>query len=148
MTWADALTALSVAAIALVLVAGGVAHVLLLQHLRRLLSDLSKLTQSFERDGRPALESLRKLVDDAEQVVTVVKSEVNGLANTSQGLRKRLERGANAVEDRLSDLSALLDVVQEEVEDTALDLAAALRTARGGGKWFRRMKRALLRRGR
>jgi hypothetical protein len=37
----------------------------------------------------------------------------------------------------------LLGVVQEEVEGTALDIAAALRTTRRGGKLFRRMKRAL-----
>ena len=107
MTWAEALTALSVTAIAVLLAISIVALALLLRDLRQLMSDLGKLTQMLDKDGRPALESLRTLVDDAGRVVTVVRSEVDGIAETSQGLRRRIERGASAVEDRLRDLEAL-----------------------------------------
>jgi uncharacterized protein YoxC len=138
MGWAEALTALSTAAIAVMLSVVCVVLVLLLR----------TLTKTFNQDGKPAIQSFRAMIDDATAVVATVKGEVDGLADTSKGIRKRAERAAASIEDRLRDIETLVDVVQEEVEDTALDIAAALRTTRRGGKLFKRMKRALLRRGR
>jgi uncharacterized protein YoxC len=148
MGWAETLTALSTAAIALMLAVACLAMAFFLRDLRRLMTDLETLTKTFGQDGKPAIQSFRTLMDDATAVVATVKSEVDGLADTSKGIRKRAERAATSIEDRLRDIEALVDVVQEEVEDTALDVAAALRTTRRGGKLFKRMKRALLRRGR
>ena len=88
------------------------------------------------------------MIDDASGVVAKVKTEVDGLVDTSKGIRKRAERAAVSIDDRLHDIETLVDVVQQEVEDTALDITAALRTTRRGGKLFKRMRRALLRRGR
>jgi hypothetical protein len=68
--------------------------------------------------------------------------------DSSKDLRARIRRATNAAEVRLSDLETLLDIVYEEVEDTALDVAAALRTTRRGAGVFAAMKRAFLRRGR
>jgi methyl-accepting chemotaxis protein len=138
MGWAETVTALSTALIAVMLSVVCVVLILLLR----------TLTKTFNKDGKPAIESFRAMVDDATAVVGTVKGEVEGLADTSKGIRKRAERAATSIEDRLRDIETLVDVVQEEVEDTALDVAAALRTTRRGGKLFKRMKRALLRRGR
>ena len=138
MDWAETVTALSTALIAVMLSVACVVLILLLR----------TLTKTFNKDGKPAIESFRAMVDDATAVVGTVKGEVEGLADTSKGIRKRAERAATSIEDRLRDIETLVDVVQEEVEDTALDIAAALRTTRRGGKLFKRMKRALLRRGR
>jgi len=138
MVWAEALTAISTAVIALMLAVLCVQLVVLLR----------TLTKTLNQEGKPAIQSFRAMVDDASAVVATVKTEVSGLADTSKTIRKRAERTAASIEDRLRDIEALVDVVQEEVEDTALDVAAALRTTRRGGKLFKRMKRALLRRGR
>lgn len=148
MGWADALTAISTAAIALMLVIVGLVSIFFLLHLRKVIAGLEALTKTLDQDGKPAIQSLRALIGDASTVVATVKTEVDGLAETSKGIRKRAERAAASIEDRLRDIEALVDVVQEEVEDTVLDVAAALRTTRRGGKLLKRMKRALLRRGR
>ncbi|MDJ0766733.1 MAG: hypothetical protein QNJ97_27420 [Myxococcota bacterium] len=148
MAWTDVLTALSVAAIAVMIAVFGVVAALFFRDLRRAIAEVSEIKKSLESDGKPTVESLRQLIDDASGVVSVIKTEVDGLADTSQGIRKRAENMAISVEDRLRDIEALIDVVQEEVEDTALDIAAALRTTRRGGKLFKRVKRALLRKGR
>lgn len=148
MGWAEALTAISTAAIALALIAASAGLPFMMRDLRNLLTILDALTKSLEHDGKPTIQSLKSLIEDASAVVATVRSEVDGLAETSKGIRKRAENAAASIDDRLRDLEALVDVVQEEVEETALDIAAALRTTRRGGKLFRRMKRALLRRGR
>jgi uncharacterized protein YoxC len=148
MGWAETLTALSTAAIALMLIVFGVVAVSLLRDLRKRLTILDTVSKTLDEDGKPAIKSIRGMIDDASGVVTTVKEEVDGLAATSKGIRKRAERAAASIDDRLHDIEALVDVVQEEVEDTALDITAALRTTRRGGKLFKRMRRALLRRGR
>ncbi len=148
MGWAEVLTALSTAAIALVLVGTCVALILMLREVRTLLVHLKAFAKTMEADGTPAIQSLRTMISDASGVVATVKEEVDGLADTSKGIRKRAERAATSIDDRLHDIEALVDVVQQEVEDTALDITAAIRTTRRGGKLFKRMRRALLRRGR
>lgn len=148
MGWAEALTAVSTATIAVFVMAVCVGVLFLLRHIRKLLSTLEDLTKTFEKDGKPAIQSVRGLIDDASSVMATVKTEVDDLADTSKGIRKRAENVAASLDDRFRDIEALVDVVQEEVEDTALDVAAAMRTTRRGGKLFKRMKRALLRRGR
>ncbi len=148
MAWTDVLTALSVTALAVMVAVFGVAAALILRDMRRAIGEISDIKKALESDGKPTVESLRQLISDASGVVSVIKTEVDGLADTSQGIRKRAENMAISVEDRLRDIEALIDVVQEEVEDTALDIAAALRTTRRGGKLFKRVKRALLRKGR
>jgi len=101
-----------------------------------------------EEEARPTLESARTLVTDSAAVVTTVRDEINALAKTSKNVRERVGDLADGVEDRLQDIEALVDVVYEEVEETALDVAAALRTTRRSISIGRAMKRAFLRRGR
>jgi len=143
MAWAETVTALSTALIAVMLVICGVGLLFFFGELRRLAAELRRLTGILDHDARPALLSIKSMVEDAGQAVTAVKSEVEGFAGTSKGLRDRVERAADAIEDRLLDLGALLDVVQDEVEGTALDIAAALRTTRRGGKLLRKVRRAI-----
>jgi uncharacterized protein YoxC len=130
--------------IALAVTIAGLALLPVLIEVRRLVPELRRLTENIDRETRPVLDSVRGLVGDASKAVATVRSEVDGLANTSRGLRDRVERAADTVEDRLLDLDALLDVVQQEVEDAALDISAALRTTRRGGKILRKMKRRFL----
>jgi len=144
MVWAEAVTAISTALLAVFAAIVGIGFLFAFAEFRRLTPELRRLAETLDRDGRPVMESLRSLVEEAGKAVSTVRKEVDGLADTSRGLRGRVENAAASIEDRLVDLDALLDVVQEEVEGTALDIAAALRTTRRGGKLFRRMKRALI----
>jgi hypothetical protein len=52
--------------------------------------------------------------------------------DSSRDIRRRIVRAADAAEERLTDLDALVEVVQEEVEETALDAAAAMQDVRRG----------------
>jgi uncharacterized protein YoxC len=148
MGWAEALTAVSTATIALALLGACVAVIFLLRDARKLIAELQSLTKKIDEEGKPAIESVRTMIADASTIMATVKTEVDGLADTSKGIRKRAERAAASIDDRLHDIETLVDVVQQEVEDTALDITAALRTTRRGGKLVKRMRRALLRRGR
>ncbi len=148
MVWAEAITAISTAIIALVVLGVGGMLLALQRDLRVLMRTLDRTVDHLDRDARPALDSARKLVDDASHLVSAVRSETDGILHSSKDVRKRMERLVDRTEERLHDLDALIDVVQTEVEETALDVAAALRTTRRGASVFRTMKRAFLKRGR
>jgi len=78
-------------------------------------------------------------------MVAGVREEVDQLVATSRDLRGRVSDAAGALDDRVRDLEAVLDVLQEEVEETALDVAAALRATRRGASLLRGLKRVFLR---
>ena len=117
-TWVAVVTAVSLAIIALAALAVAVATASAALGMRASLRMLQGL-------AGPAL-------DDVRQLVGTIRAEVDGLAGTSRDLRARVVKAADAAAARLAELDALVDVVQEEVESAALDIAATLRTVRRG----------------
>jgi hypothetical protein len=83
------------------------------------------------------------------QLVGAIKTEADALVGASRDVRHRIVRAADAAEERLIDLDALADVVQHELEDTALDAAATMRDVRRGlsvWRWSRRLLKGKKRR--
>jgi hypothetical protein len=146
MEWPAVLTAVSTAAIAVLLALPAVASFLLFRELRRAVRALERFGDTVQREVLPAVQSARGVAEQATQIAAKIRGEVDGLVETSEDLRGRVKRAADATEDRLNDLEALLDVLYEEVEDTALDVAAALRTTRRGVSVIGAVKRAFRRR--
>ncbi len=117
-SWVGVVSALSLAVIALaalVVAAASIASALGVRTMVRLLEQLAG----------PA-------ITDVRQLIATIKGEADALAGTSRDIRLRIVRAADAAEARLSDLDALVEVVQEEVEETAIDAAVTLRNVRRG----------------
>jgi hypothetical protein len=99
---------------------------------------------------RSALKALRAFagpaIGDVRQLIASIKTEADALVGSSRDVRQRIVRAVDAAEDRLTDLDTLAEVMQEELEDTALDAAATMRDVRRGlSVW--RWSRKLLKRG-
>ena len=127
-TWVGVVSALSLATIALaaiVLAASSVISVL----------RMHVFVRALEQMAGPA-------IHDVRQLIGAIKGEADALVGTSRDIRERIVRTADAAEQRLSDLNALVEVVQEEMEDTVVDAAATLRNVRRGvslWQWGRRV---------
>lgn len=134
MQW-EALTAISVALLALMSLVLVVLAGMWLGRVRRLL----------DRDGQPLLQAARSVAEDAGKIVSQLRGEVEQIVATSRGVRQRVSGAAGSLEERARDLEAVLDILQEEVEETALDVAVALRATRRGTSVIRAVKRAFLR---
>ncbi len=108
--------------------------------------ELAELRQELS----PALASLNRLGSHGAEIVDLARGEVGELVATSRHLREDLECGMQRARERLADFEAVVEVVQEEVEDAALDFTAALRTVRTGTGVIGRLRRMILprRRGR
>jgi hypothetical protein len=130
-TWAAVVAALSLAIIALaaIVVAGSALATAL---------GMRAFLRAVEQLAGPALGDVRALIG-------TIRAEADAITGTSRDIRLRIVKAADAAEDRLTDLGALLDVMQEEVEDTALDVAATVRNVRRGLSVWRLGRRALQR---
>jgi len=136
--------ATSVMAVAVLVTFAGI--LVALRQLGKLSERMAHVVESLDRDARPALESVRRTADDASQVVHTVRDEFQALSGTSRDLRERVERTAASLEERFVEFDTLLDILQDELEETVLDVAALLRTTRRGTGLVRGIRRVFGRR--
>jgi hypothetical protein len=117
-TWVGVVSAISLVIIALAALVTAVALTLAALGVRAAVSALKAF-------AGPA-------IADVRQLIASIKTEADALVGASRDVRQRIVRAADAAEERLTDLDALAEVMQEELEDTALDAAATLRNVRRG----------------
>ncbi len=85
---------------------------------------------------RAAVRALRGFagpaIADVRQLIGSIKIETDALVGTSREVRHRIVRAVDAAQERLTSLDALAEVMQEELEETAIDAAATMRDVRRG----------------
>lgn len=105
---------------------------------------LSSMIQGHQEDVAQTLAGARRLADQGQDLLVIVRQEIGAFTQTSRRIRRKLVRGVDNVEAKLADLETLYELVHEEVEDTALDVAAALRTSREGNGMLGRVRRMIV----
>jgi hypothetical protein len=105
---------------------------------------LSTMIQGYQEDVSQALAGARRLLDQGQDVMVLLRQEIGAFTQTSRRIRRKLVRGVDSIENKLADLETLYELVHEEVEDTALDVAAALRTSREGNGMLGRVRRLIV----
>ena len=105
---------------------------------------LSTMIQGYQEDVAQALAGARRLLDQGQDVMVLLRQEIGAFTQTSRRIRRKLVRGVDNVEAKLADLETLYELLHEEVEDTALDVAAALRTSREGNGMLGRVRRLIV----
>jgi hypothetical protein len=105
---------------------------------------VSAVIDGLQDDLAGTLSGVRRLTEQGQDLLVVVRNEAGAFAQTSRRLRRRVTKGADRLQMKLEDLETLYDVVHDEVEDTALDVAAALRSVRRGNGMLGRVRRFLV----
>jgi hypothetical protein len=105
---------------------------------------LSTMIRGHQEDVAQAIAGARRLTDQGQDLLVLVRQEIGAFTQTSRRIRRKLVRGVDNIEAKLVDLETLYDLVHEEVEDTALDVAAALRTSREGNGMLGRVRRLIV----
>jgi hypothetical protein len=142
--WVGPTMAISLAVIALSVLAMAIVVATSVLRLVAQRKKLAALVDSLQEDAQQALSAARRLTEQAQDLMVLVRHEAGAFAETSRRVRRKVVRGIDRVEERLADLETLYDVVHDEVEDTALDVAAALRSARQGNGMIGRVRRLLV----
>jgi uncharacterized protein YoxC len=144
--WVGPTSAIALVIIALAFAAIATAAVMISRKASTEIGQLSDELAKLRGELSPALSALRRVADAGADLSGDIREEVNEYLMVSRGVRKDLEVGVRKVKRKIRDLDALYEVVHEEVEDTALDVAAGLRSVRTGAGMVGRIRRWLVRR--
>lgn len=142
--WIGPTIAISLLIIALCVLGAMLALVVAGREMAARTTSLSKELGELRAELTPALHALNRMGEGGAEVAELVKEEVREVIYTTRRLRKDVERASVRARNRLGDFDALLEVVQEEVEESALDLATALRTARMGRGMIGQLRRLIV----
>ncbi len=98
---------------------------------------IRKLTETADKlaaDVKPMLSHTTAMVSDARGMVAVVKRDVERLTNGVGAVSDQLLDAAETTAQRVDEVNAVLDVLQDELEDTVLSTASAIRGVRVGAQ--------------
>lgn len=96
---------------------------------------VTKLNASMDRltsDTRPLLANANAIVDDAREMVATVKRDVSVVSGAAAAMGDTLLDAAAVTSQRIDEVNAVLDVVQDELEETAITALTAVRGVRLG----------------
>jgi uncharacterized protein YoxC len=142
--WVGPTMAISLAVIALSIVAAAIVVLIVVARLSGQVKKIGAVVEGLQDDVTDGVTSVRRLIEQGQDLMVVVRNEVGAFAQTSRQLRRKVTKGVDRIEGKLADLETLYDLVHDEVEDTALDVAAALRSARRGNGMLGRVRRLLV----
>ena len=142
--WVGPVAAISLAVLALSLLGLAVAVAVVAFKLAGQVRKVSTLVDGLQDDVARTLKSLRRLTEQGQDLMVLVRHEAGAFAQTARGLRRKTVRAADRIEIKLEELETLYDVVHDEVEGAALDAAAALRSVRRGNGMLGRVRRFLV----
>ena len=109
-----------------------IALLAVLLQFRKLARSMGSVAQRLEKDAAPVMERARSVAENVDFITMAVRTDVQKLNASMSGLNERLREASVRMEERIQDFSALVEVLQGEAEDLALDTAAAVRGVRAG----------------
>jgi uncharacterized protein YoxC len=142
--WVGPAVAISLAILALSVLGMAIALAVAAFRVAEQAKKVGALVDSLQDDISRTLKGIRNLSEQTQDVMVLVRHETGAFAQTARRLRRKMVRGADHIEEKLQDLETLYDVIQGEVEGSALDLAAALRSVRRGNGMLGRVRRILV----
>jgi uncharacterized protein YoxC len=142
--WVGPTVAISLAVMALSVVGMAIALAIAGLRVAAQAKKIGTLVDGLQDDVARTLKSVQSLTEQAQEVMVVVRHEAGAFAQTARRLRRKTVRAVDRIEAKLEDLETLYDVIHDEVEGTALDVAAALRTLRRGNGMLGKVRRMLV----
>jgi uncharacterized protein YoxC len=142
--WVGPTVAISLAVLALSFLAMAIALGIAAFRVASQVRKVGMMVDGLQDDVARTLKSVRGLTEQAQDVMVLVRHEAGAFAQTARRLRRKTVRAVDRIEAKLQDLETLYDVVHDEIESTALDLATALRSLRRGNGMLGRVRRILV----
>ncbi|HET9466637.1 MAG TPA: hypothetical protein VFO71_13960 [Gemmatimonadales bacterium] len=142
--WVGPTVAISLAVLALSFLGMAIAVAVAASRVAAQAKKVGALVDGLQDDIASTLKRVRNLTEQAQDVMVLVRHETGAFAQTARRLRRKTVRAADRIEAKLQDLETLYDVVHDEIEETALDVAAGLRSLRRGNGMLGRVRRMLV----
>lgn len=142
--WVGPTVAISLAILALSFLGLAVAVGVVAFKLASQVKKVSTIVDGLQDDVARTLKTVRRLTEQAQDVMVLVRHETGAFAQTARRLRRKTVRAVDRIELKLQELETLYDVVHDEFEGAALDVATALRSLRRGNGMLGRVRRLLV----
>lgn len=94
-------------------------------------------------DLAPTLDAVRQFSEKGAAVAEMAEAEVNEIVTATRQIRVDVQRGVERAKLRLADFEATVEVVQEEIDATVVEVSAALETARAGAGMIGQLRRLI-----
>jgi hypothetical protein len=121
--------AIVVTGIAVVLLAGVVAYLLL-----RVNGAVREMRIGVRQNLGPVSDRARSITDNVEFITQALRTDVQRLNASVKSLTDRLHLASERMEERIEEFNALMEVVQSEAEDLFLDTASTVRGVQAGAR--------------
>lgn len=118
--------------IALGLLAGVFYLVALLRRAREPMDRVAEVAEGLRERLQPAVRNVERAAEDVSYVVSALRSDATEVGATVRRAAEATDRMVELVEKRAAEIGGLLEVVQEEAEETFYSTASMLRGARRG----------------
>ena len=142
--WVGTTIAISLAIMAVCSAGMAVVMLTAIKETRGATQSLGKELSELRNELSPALHAINHLGESGAEIAEMARTEIGEIVEMSKRMRHDIRRGTRRARARLADFDALVEVVQEEVEETALDLTTALQTVRTGSSVVGRLRRLML----
>lgn len=111
-----------------------IALLVVLLQLRKLTRSIGAVAKGLEKDAVPVMVRVRSVAENVDFITMAVRTDIHKLNASVASLNDRLKEASVRMEERIQDFTALVEVLQTEAEDLALDTAAAVRGVRVGAR--------------
>lgn len=99
---------------------------------RKSYKKVSDMLDKIYGDVNPLMRHASAIADNVDYISTSIRVDVQQVSQTVAAVNQRLQEALESAEDRMHQLNALLDVVQEEAESAFVTTASTIRGVRTG----------------
>jgi uncharacterized protein YoxC len=99
---------------------------------RKSYKKVSDMLDKIYGDVNPLMRHASAIADNVDYISTAMRVDVQQVSQTVAAVNQRLQKAVGLAEDRLNQLNALLDVVQEEAESAFVTTASTIRGVQTG----------------
>lgn len=99
---------------------------------RKSYKKISDMLDKIYGDVNPLMRHASAIADNVDYISTSIRVDVQQVSQTVAAVNQRLQEALESAEDRMKQLNALLDVVQEEAESAFVTTASTIRGVRTG----------------
>ena len=99
---------------------------------RKSYKKISDMLDKIYGDVNPLMRHASAIADNVDYITTSIRVDVQQVSQTVAAVNQRLQDAVSGAEDRMKQLNALLDVVQEEAESAFVTTASTIRGVQTG----------------
>lgn len=109
-----------------------IAMLIVLLSLRKALHSVQETVERLTKKADPAIETATRIVIDAGEIVAMVRTDIDRVTDAAAIISKKMVDVAEVTSRRIDEANAVLDVIQTQLEETAIGTVSAMHGLRIG----------------